>query len=264
VTERVHPTAVVHPDARLGADVEVGPYAVIGAGVVIGDGCRILEHASLRGPLQLGEECVVEHAAALGHDPQVVGNPGPFGGVRIGRRNVFREFAQVQRSMSPDKETVIGDDGYFMNQSHVAHDCVVGDRVTLCNSALLAGHVVVEDQVFVAGAGAVHQFARIGRLAMVAGMAAVPQDVAPFCTVTGMRPARLKGLNVVGLRRSGISAEARSALKVAYRTLFRSDERLEERLAAVDRSTPEVDHLVGFIEASERGVVGFGGRSQAG
>lgn len=255
----IHSTAIVDPGAELGADVEIGPYAVVGAGVVVGDRCRIREHASLRGPLVLGAENVVEKSAALGFDPQVAGNPGPFGAVRIGNGNVFREFVQVQRSMFPDGETVIGDGNYFMNTTHVAHDCVVGDHVVFCNAVLLAGHVHVGDRAFFGGDAAVHQFARIGELAMVAGKSAVGRDVAPYCMVTGARPPRLNGLNTVGLKRAGVETATRKALKEAYRQLFRSDAPLPERLAGVDRSLPEVERLVAFVEGSERGVIGFGG-----
>lgn len=255
----IHPTAIVDPGAEIGSDVEVGPYAVIGSDVVVGDRCRILEHASLRGPLVLGEDCVVEHAAALGFAPQVVGNDGPFGAVRIGRGNVFREFVQVQRSMHPDGETVIGDRNYFMNTAHVAHDCVIGDEAILCNSVLLAGHVHVGDRAFFGGNAGMHQFCRVGELAMVGGGSGVAQDVPPYCLVADTRPARLEGLNTVGLRRAGVRTEVRRALKEAYRVLFRTDDPLPERLAAVDRSVPEVARMVAFVEESERGVIGFGG-----
>ncbi|MHC4222774.1 MAG: acyl-ACP--UDP-N-acetylglucosamine O-acyltransferase [Planctomycetota bacterium] len=260
----IHPTAIVNPEARLGEGAEVGPYAVIGAGVVVGDRCRIGPHACLTGPLEIGEDCVVCFSAALGHDPQAKDSPGPFGGARIGPRNIFREFSQVHRSMLPGEETLVGSDGFFMANSHIAHDCVVGDQVVMCNNAILSGHVVVQDRVFLSGNTCFQQFARLGELCFVAGGSAIPQDVPPFTMVAGMRPARLQGLNVVGLRRAGISGKARRALKEAYRNLFRSNDLLEDRLREIDCSMPEVDRLVKFVMESERGVIGFGGRAQDG
>jgi UDP-N-acetylglucosamine acyltransferase len=254
----IHPTAIIDPEARLGQGVEVGPYAVIGKGVVVGARCRIGPHACLMGPLELGEDNVVGFAAALGHDPQIKGRGGPWGAVRIGSRNVFREFSQVNRSMKPDGTTIVGDDGYFMATSHVGHDCAVGNHVVLCNCALVAGHVEVGDRAFVSGGVVIHQFTRLGELVMVGGNAAINRDIPPFCMAVGDRPHALEGLNLVGLRRAGFSGDALRALKAAFRTLFRSDRPAAERLAAVRRGTPEVDRLVAFVERSRRGVVGFG------
>ena len=254
---RVHPTAIVDPSARLGPEVEVGAYAIIGPGVTVGARCRIGPHACLGGPMDLGEACEVGFSAAVGHDPQVKGKRGPWGRTRIGARNVFREFSQVHRSMHEDGETVIGDDGYFMANAHVAHDCVVGDGVVICNGGLLSGHVTVGDRAFLSGNVAVHQFVRVGELAMIAGLASVERDAPPFGLVVGARPPELQGLNVVGLRRAGLDAAARLALKDAYRTLFRSDLPLAARLEAVRPATPEVERLVAFVASSKRGVIGF-------
>jgi UDP-N-acetylglucosamine acyltransferase len=258
----IHPTAVVDPEASLGEEVEVAPYAVIGAGVVVGDRCRIGAHACLQGPMEIGADCTVCHSAALGHDPQVKDNPGPFGGTRIGERNVFREFSQVHRSMKVEGATLIGSDGYYMANSHVAHDNRIGDHVVLCNNVMLGGHVLIQDRVFVAGGAGMQQFVRLGELCFVGGNAGIAQDVPPFTIAIGNRPPRLDGLNVVGLRRAGVSGPARRAIKEAYRILFRSNDLLADRLRDVDRSTPEVQRLVTFLEESERGVVGFGGRAQ--
>jgi UDP-N-acetylglucosamine acyltransferase len=255
---KVHPTAIVDPGAQLSADVEVGPYALIGDGVTLGARCRAGPHACLRGPLEMGEDCEVCYAVAIGHDPQIRGAAGPFGAARIGARNVFREFSQVPRSMHPEGATVIGHDCYFMAQSHVAHDCVVRDHVVVCNGVLLAGHVEVRDRAFLAGHCAMQQFVRVGEIAMIGGKSTVASDVPPFCTVVGARPCRITGLNKVGLRRAGISPEARRSLGAAHRTLFRSNLPLEERLAAVSVDCPEVEQLVAFLRGSKRGVIGFG------
>jgi UDP-N-acetylglucosamine acyltransferase len=231
---------------------------VIGKGVVVGARCRIGPHACLLGPLELGDDNVVAFGAALGHDPQIKGRGGPWGATRIGHRNVFREFSQVNRSMKPDAFTVVGDDGYFMATSHIGHDCVIGNHVVLCNCALVAGHVEVGDRAFISGGVVIHQFTRIGELVMVGGNAAINRDVPPFCMAVGDRPHALEGLNVVGLRRAGVTGDALRALKAAFRTLFKGDAPLAARLDAVAGGTPEVDRLVAFVRGSRRGVVGFG------
>lgn len=256
----IHPTAVIDDGAQLGQGVTVGAYAVIGPGVTIGDGSVVEHHADVRGPAHIGAECVLGFSSAIGHDPQIKGGDGRWGSTHIGDRNVFREFSQVHRSRTADGETRVGNDGYFMSGSHIGHDCQVGDHVTLCSGALLAGHVEVADRAFFGGQAAIHQFCRVGTLAMVAGHAGLSQDCPPFGTVVGCHPARLTGPNAVGIRRAGLSTEARLAIRVAYRTLFRGDGTLEERLARVDTSTPEVAHLVEFVRTAERGVVGIARR----
>lgn len=253
----IHPTAIIDPAATVGDGVEIGPYAIIGAGVVLGAGCRIAAHACLRGPLEMGPDCVVEEHAVLGGDPHVTGNPGPFGGTRIGARCVFREFVTVHRSMYPDKLTVVGDDGFFMEGSHIAHDCIVGEAVTIADTSKLGGHVEVGRRAFISALSAVQQFGRVGEIAMVGGRTSVQRDVPPFTMVSGDRPRRLDGLNTVGLRRAGVEPRVRVALKAAFRTLFRSDATIPERLAAVDTSVPEVSRLVEFVQSTQRGIIGF-------
>jgi UDP-N-acetylglucosamine acyltransferase len=253
----IHPTAVVDRAAEFGDGVEIGPCAVIGAGVRLGPRCRVGPHACLQGPLEMGEECVVGFSAALGHDPQVKGKSGPFGRTRIGARNVFREFSQVHRSMLPEGETVVGDDNYFMSGAHAAHDCRVGNHVVLCNNVMLSGHVEIGDRAFLSGACGIHQFARVGTLAMVAGLTGSPLDVPPYSIVAGSRPILLRGLNTVGLRRAGVASEARLALREAFRRLFRSDLPVPERLASIDPRVPEVARLLEFVRSTKRGVVGL-------
>ncbi len=260
----VHATAIIEADVELAAGVEVGPYAIIGAGVRIGARTKIGPHACLRGPLLMGEENVVSFACSLGHDPQVKGKAGPFGGLRIGARNVFREYAQVHRSMSPGAETVLGDDNYMMTNSHVAHDCVVGSHVIFCTNVALAGHVLVQDRVNLGGGSMVGQFRRVGELAMVGGLTSVDRDVPPFAIVVGERPNRIEGINAIGLRRAGVGSETRLALKAAYKTIFRGEGPLAARLAAVTSPAPEVRRLVQFIQEATRPVIGLGGSVESG
>lgn len=258
---RIHPSAIVHPTAELGPRVEVGPFAVIGADVRVGAGTRIGPHVCLEGPLEMGEDNVLWHSALVGVDPQVKHEKPPFGRTRIGSRNTFREFCQVHKSIYPDAATEIGDDGLLMGCAHVAHDCILGNHVIVANNALLAGHIHMQDHAIVSGNCVVHQFNRIGEHAMVGGLSALEKDVPSFGLVVGSRPALLMGLNIVGLRRSGIPKEVRSSLKEAYRILFRSDLPLQDRIAAVVVDCDEVRRLLEFIEQSERGVTGFGGRA---
>ena len=245
--------------AEIGAGVEIGPFAHVEAGVVVGDGCVLEAHSTLKGPMVLGAGCRVASSAVLGGAPQVKGKEGPFGSLRIGARSVFRECSTAHRSMFPDKETGIGDDCYFMAGAHVGHDCLLGDNVIITNQSMLAGHVTVGDGAYLSGLCGVHQFSRIGELAMMAGGSIITQDLPPYCISVGSRPARLGGLNVVGMRRAGITSGARKALKEAYRILFRSEDPLPERLARVIAEEPEVRRLVEFVRAAERGVVGVVG-----
>lgn len=250
----IHPTAIIADSAQLGVDVEIGPYSIVGDDVSIGDRCRLDAHANLQGPLEVGPDCRFGPGTTIGHDPQVKGDDGPFGATRIGARTVFREGSQVHRSRYADQTTIVGDDCYVMAGAHVAHDCILGDNVTLCNLVLLAGHVEIESAAFLSGGAAVHQFCRIGTLAMVGGAATIVQDVAPYGMVVGNRPTVLRGLNVVGLRRAGIDADGRRALKAAYKTLFLSEAPVRDQVNEIEGGTPEVDHLLTFIRESKRGI----------
>jgi UDP-N-acetylglucosamine acyltransferase len=252
----VHPTAVVHPSARLG-DVEVGPFAVIGADVELADGVQVGAHAVIEGPTRVGPGTVIHAHAALGGPAQDTRHDGSPTRLLIGARNVFREFVTVHRGSSAGRgETRIGDDNYFMANSHVAHDCVVGNGCTFANSVAIAGHVEVDDHAVLGGLAAVHQHCRVGRFAMVGGGAMCAQDVPPFTLAQGDR-ARLFGLNVVGLKRAGFSLEVVSALKGTWRVLFTSGLPLRAAIEAARAEHPdvaEVDELITFIDSSARGV----------
>jgi len=261
---RVHPTAIVGAGAELGAGVEVGPYAVIGAQVRIGSGSVVGPHAVVEGRTTIGERNRIMQFASIGALPQDLKYRGEPSRLEIGAENVFREFT----SISPGTEaggmvTRIGDRNLFMVNAHVAHDCQVGNRTILANAASLGGCVVVEDHVIVGGLAGVHQFVRLGESAILGAGTMASMDVPPFCTVAGDR-ARLHGLNLVGMRRRGFPAERVLGLKRAYRILFQS--RLKMRVA-IDRVRGElggdaaVDHLLGFIESSSRGICRARGRA---
>jgi UDP-N-acetylglucosamine acyltransferase len=254
----IHPTAIVHPEAVLADDVVVGPYTLVGPGVKLAAGVVLGAHVTIERDTELGEGTRVDHHVALGGDPQDQKHDNGVRTVlRVGRHNVFREFTTAHRGSSGGTQvTVIGDSNYFMANSHVAHDCVVGSHTTFANSAAIAGHVRVEDGAILGGLCAVHQHCRVGRLAMIGGGAMCAQDVPPFALAQGDR-ARLYGLNIIGLKRSGMDEATVSALKDAWKLLFTSElpwrtamSRAEETYGRV----PAVGELITFLRASTRGV----------
>lgn len=252
----IHETAIIDPGAELG-DVEIGPYAVIGPAVKLADGVVVEAHAVLQGATSVGSGTRVGPHAVLGGPPQDRKHDGSETRLEIGRDNVFREFTTAHRGSSSGRGlTVIGDDNYFMANSHVAHDCTVGSGCMFANSAAIGGHVEIGDQVILGGLVGVHQHARVGRLAMIGGGGMAAQDVPPFTLAQGDR-ARLFGLNVIGMRRAGFDLAVVSALKNAWRTLFTSGLPVRHAMArARDEhgDVAQVAELVDFLATSERGV----------
>jgi UDP-N-acetylglucosamine acyltransferase len=249
----VHATAIVSPDARLGRDVSIGPYAVVEDRTVVGDGCEIRAHAVVKRHTRLGPGNRVHEGAVLGGEPQDLSFREQETGLVIGDRNVIREGVTIHRSTKAGGATVVGSDCFLMAYVHVAHDNRIGDRAILANNVMLAGHVEIGERAFLGGGAGVHQFCRVGRLAMVGGVAKVVQDCLPF-VITDGHPARARGLNVVGLRRAGVTLPQVRALKEAYRLLVRSGLRLETalgRMAALQ--DPLVDEMIAFVRGSKRG-----------
>jgi UDP-N-acetylglucosamine acyltransferase len=252
-----HPTAVIHPGARLAPDVTVGPYSVIGEHVTIGAGTQVGAHCVIEGWTDIGEACVFSHFVSAGTPPQDLKFAGEPSRLVIGSRNTFREFVTLNRGTHHGGGlTRIGDHNFLMAYVHVAHDCTVGNHVIMANAATLAGHIEIGDYAVLGGLTGVHQFVRIGAYAMVGGCSAVAQDVPPFVSAVGNR-VKLYGLNLVGLKRHGFSEERIGALKKAYRLLFGAHLSLKEALKKVRDELsghPDVEQLVAFIEASERGI----------
>jgi UDP-N-acetylglucosamine acyltransferase len=249
----VHSSAVVHPSARLGDDVTIGPHAVIEDDVVIGARCEIRSHATLKRFTTLGTDNVVHEGAVLGGEPQDLGFTGGDGRLVVGDRNRFREGVTINRSTIAGGTTVVGSDCFFLAYAHVAHDNRIGDHVILVNNVLLAGHVEVGEGAFLSGGVGVHQFCRVGRLAMLGGHAKAVQDCLPF-VITDGSPARARGLNSVGLKRAGIRAAERRTLKEAYRLLLRAGLPLESAMEGLSAlGSPLVDELVAFVKDSKRG-----------
>jgi UDP-N-acetylglucosamine acyltransferase len=253
--KRIHPTAVVHPRADIADDVSIGPYAVIEEDVSIGRGTVIESHACVKRYTTLGEGNRLHCGVVLGDLPQSLAFKGGPSGLRIGSGNIFREHATVHRSMVEGGTTVVGDRNYFMALSHAGHDCVIGNCAIITSCALIAGHTLVEDGVVISGAVVVHQHSRIGRLVMVSGLSAVNRDIPPF-VIAGGRPAVASGLNVVGLRRAGVTQAARSRLKEAFKIFYTSGLNASRAIEEIEKGemTPEVRHFTGFIRASKRGV----------
>jgi UDP-N-acetylglucosamine acyltransferase len=245
----------VHPDAVLGPCVAVGDFAVIEQDVVIGAGTRLEPYVYIKRWTTLGENNSVSAGTVLGSDPLDKNFSGERSYLRIGNGNTIREHYTISRGTAPESETVIGDGNYIMTSGHIAHNCKIGNRTVIASCALVAGHAEVEDEAFISGGVVIHQYSKIGRLAMIAGNTRVNSDVPPFFMYADYNVAA-KGLNLVGLKRAGFAAAEIHALKTAYKILYRSGLKLEEALRRIEAEIPteHAAHLVRFIRSSERGI----------
>ncbi|MCG5530700.1 acyl-ACP--UDP-N-acetylglucosamine O-acyltransferase [Halorhodospira halochloris] len=255
---KVHPQALVDPKASLAEDVEVGPFTVIGPGVEIDSGTWVGPHAVLRGPLQIGRDNRIYQFAALGEAPQHKGYKDEPTLLKIGHGNTIREFVTCHRGTAQGRgETRIGDNNWLMAYCHIAHDCSLGDNLLFANSASLAGHVDVGDNATLGGFALVHQFCRVGSYAFCGFGSGINRDVPPFVTVSGQM-AVPRGVNSVGLRRHGFSAERITAIKRAYKILYRRGLRLEDARDALSdqlSDSADVRQMVDFIDSSKRGLL---------
>jgi len=252
----IHPLALVSPHAQLGADVTVAPFAVIEPDVVIGAGCKIAAHAVIKNGATLGPQNEVGEHSVIGGHPQHLHKPEQLGRIVIGTKNTFREFCTVHRAMKESAATVIGNDNLFMAGSHIAHDCNLGSNIICANNILLAGYVTVEDRAFLSGAVGIHQFCRIGALAMLGGHARVVQDVPPFMMVDG-QSGYICGLNLVGLRRNGYTTDQIAQLKAAYRVIYRRGYQWREALETLrtEFATGAAAVYYPFLSQGTRGFV---------
>jgi UDP-N-acetylglucosamine acyltransferase len=250
----IHPTAIVDRRAEIDPSADIGPYVVVDGPVVVGAGTRVLAHAVLTGHTRIGRDNVVHMGAVLGHEPQDLSYKGEPTGLVIGDRNIIREHCEIHRATARERATTIGSDNFLFAHSHVGHDCQLGDRILLANGALLGGHVTVGDQAYVSGNCVVHQFVRVGRLALLRGLSRTSRDVPPFCLMDWTHTVR--GLNRVGLRRAGFDGGTIRALQNAFAVLFRQRRNLRQAMAEVETAGPsaEVAELLAFIRASKRGV----------
>jgi UDP-N-acetylglucosamine acyltransferase len=253
----IHPTAIVDPGANLGANVSIGPYAVIEHDVTIGDNTSIGSHVIIGEHTILGKENRIFHGAAVGLIPQDLKFAGEKTYLRVGDRNIIREFCTLNRGTAARGETVIGNDCALLAYSHVAHDCVIGDRLVASNNLGMGGHVTVGNHVTLGGFCGIHQFSRIGDHAMVQVSSFINQDILPFA-LTAAEPLRVIDVNTIGLERRGFSAGRIRNIKQAYRILFRENLRLDEALVKLKESYPgdaDVASIVSFIKGSERGIL---------
>jgi len=246
---KIHPTASIDPSAKIGSDVEIGAYAVVGAEAVIGDGTRLRPHAVIEPYVTIGNSCDIFPGAVLGGIPQDRKFKGEKSFLIIGDNNIIREHVTIHRAAGAGNETRIGDDNLIMAYSHIGHNCRISSGITMANNAGISGYVEVEDRVNFGFAAGVHQFVRIGRLAMIGGYSKVVQDIPPFMMADG-RPCKVLDLNVIGLRRSGVSSPVRADLKQAYKLLYRSQMNMSQAIETIDSEvtpSPERDYLLDFI-----------------
>jgi UDP-N-acetylglucosamine acyltransferase len=250
----IHPTAIVHPKAKLDPTVQVGPYVIIDEGVEIGPDCRIGPQVYLTGLTTIGAGNHFYAGSVIGEAPQDLKYGGQPTRLRIGDHNVFREHVTVHRSNKAAEDTVIGSHNFLMAHCHVAHNCRLGDHVILANGVLLAGHVTIEDRAFLSGNCIVHQFVRIGTLALMQGGAGISKDLPPYTVARGGNG--ICGLNTIGLRRAGLSAADRLDLKQLYHALFREGQNLRAAVASArERFVSAPARVVlDFLAASKRGV----------
>jgi UDP-N-acetylglucosamine acyltransferase len=252
---RIDPTARVAEGARLADDVDVGPFCIVGPDVELGAGVRLVSHVNVAGLTRIGERTIVYPFASLGTPPQSLTYRGEPTRLTIGADCTIREGV----TMNPGTQagggaTTVGDRGFFMVNSHVAHDCHVGSDVIFANSATLGGHCVIGDHVFIGGLAAVHQYTHIGAHAMISGVCGVPSDVIPFGMAYGV-PARLRGINLVGMRRRKFTADNVRAVRTAYRVLFLSKNSPADQVAAAQAETggdPAADQVIAFVRERRR------------
>ena len=254
----IHKTAVIHPGAKLSSGVSVGPYSIIEGNVSLGDNVRIGSHCVITGQTTIGRNCKIYTGAVIGSAPQDKkhsADDNVF--LNIGENNIIREYVTINPgTVEGGSKTVVGNNNLIMAYAHIAHDCVIGNKCVMANAATLGGHVTLEDNAMVGGLSAVHQFVRLGRLAIIGGCSKVVQDVPPFSTCDG-HPAKVITTNVIGLRRAQISEESIKRLKKAFKLLFHSGlskTTALERIASEIDPCSEVEHLTFFAKTSERGM----------
>jgi UDP-N-acetylglucosamine acyltransferase len=254
---RIHKTALIDRQAEIDSDVEIGPYSVIGAGVRIGQQTRVASHVVIEGRTSLGQGNTIYQFATIGSRPQDLKYRGEASELIVGNHNTIREYVSLNPGTAGGgMVTRVGDHNLLMMHCHIAHDCLIGSHNIIANGATLGGHVMVQDYVIVGGLVGIHQFARIGSGSILGAGSMVSKDVPPFCNATGDR-ARLRGLNLEGLKRRGFTTTAIDALKKAYRIIFQSKLKTKDALEKVRREvspTAEIDILLAFIAQSERGI----------
>ena len=252
----VHPTAIISPQAQLADDVFVGPGVIVEAGAIIGSGCRLLAHSIITGNVRMGADNEIGYGAIIGAPPQDFSfQQGTKSDVVIGNGNTFREYVTLHRGSKEASSTTIGNDNFLMVGVHIGHNSSVGNNVVIANNCLIAGHVEIHDRANLGGGSVFHQFIRIGKLAMVRGGSRISKNIPPY--LVAYESDLVSGLNAVGLRRAGMSAEVRMELKKAFQLLYRSGLNVSQALEAAAEKiwSPEAQHFFDFVRASsKRGV----------
>ncbi|MBN1872211.1 MAG: acyl-ACP--UDP-N-acetylglucosamine O-acyltransferase [Candidatus Omnitrophica bacterium] len=253
----IHPTAVINPNAEIADDVEVGPYAVIEDNVKIGPRVNIMARAYICRYTEIDEETEIHMGGVIGHLPQDLAFRKKRSFLKIGKRNIIREYATIHRGTQEDSETRIGDDNFIMGFVHIGHNCRIGNNVTIANATTLAGYVELDNRVFISAHVVVHQFVRIGTLSMIGGKSRITKDVLPYMLVNGN--STVYGLNIVGLRRAQFSAETRNRIKMAHKIIYKSGYTLAKATEELEKAAlgEEVRRLIDFLKAgSKRGYCG--------
>ena len=252
----IHPTAVIQEGARIGEGCRIGPYCVIGPNVILGIGCELHSHVVIDGHTEIGSENTFYPFASIGLRTQDLKWDGGTTWTRVGSNNTFREYVTSHSATADGDATVIVSHNNLLAYTHVAHDCQLGDHIIMSNVGTFAGHVIVEDRAIVGGLAAVHQFCRIGTMSIIGGCSKVVQDVPPYMMVDG-NPAATRTLNKEGLKRNGVNEDTQKSMRQAYRILFRSEQTFTNAVKQVRAdvaTSPEMEHLLAFIESSERGI----------
>lgn len=253
---KIHSTSLISKEANLASDIEVGPYSIIGAKVNVGAGTKIGSFCVLEGPTTIGKNCKIFTGAIIGSAPQDLKYKDEETTLIIGDNNIIREYSTLNRGTHESGKTVVGNNNLLMAYAHIAHDCVVGNDCILANNATLAGSVTLEDRVIVGGLTAIHQFCKVGILSIIGGCSKVTQDIPPYVTSDG-HPAKIFGLNLIGLKRANIKEEAIKDLRKAYRIIFQSGLLISSAIEKIQKELPnhaEIKHLVEFIKNSKRGI----------
>jgi UDP-N-acetylglucosamine acyltransferase len=254
---QIHRTASVHASAILGKDVVIGPNVIIGENVVIGDKTIIEGHVMIEKWTQLGSDCHVHFGSVIGSGPQDIKYAGERSFVRIGDRNIIREYVTINRATGREAATVIGSDNLFLTNVHLAHNCQIGNHVTIANMTNIAGHSIIEDRALIGGMTGVHQFVRIGEGAMVGAYTRLPQDVPPFMLCEG-NPAMIRTLNLIGLKRRGVPRPAIQEVRFIFNNYYRMEKNASQAIKDIEAKgieTPEGLHLLNFLKVdSPRGI----------
>ena len=252
----IHSTALIHEGAQIGEGCRIGPYCVIGPNVTLGAGCQLYSHVVIDGHTEIGSENTFYPFASIGLRTQDLKWGGGTTWTRVGSNNTIREYVTIHSATAEGDATVIGSYNNLLAYAHVAHDCQLSDHIIMSNVGTLAGHVTVEDRAIVGGLAAVHQFCRIGTMSIIGGCSKVVQDVPPYMMLDG-NPAATRTLNKEGLKRNGVNEDTQKSMRQAYRILFRSEQTFTNAVKQVRAdvaTSPELEHLLAFIESSERGI----------